>query len=260
MLLAELHAVLSAKSKAIPDEVWTRLSVFCTSFDPVQIRYVGREFCRFLETLELLARNYNAVRPPQKYLLLGNHNILTLNNQPRLPIQLMCAAMLRLDASCATFTSTHVLYIRLCLEARALQEALPILDKPILGFPLQTIKGVEEEPLCADHSVSSGFITQKSGLSSTVAADAVHEYYLLGAMVYIGLRRWRNALTLLEHVLVAPTQGVATGPMLEAYRKWTLVALLIEGKVGCLISLTSSIVLVMPFSLLLSPEVSTRKH
>lgn len=144
----------------------------------------------------------------------------------------MCGAMLRLDPSGATFTSTHLLYVQLCLEARILQEALPILDKPILGFPLQVIKGIEEEPLCADHPVSNGFITQTSGLSSTVNADAVHEYYLLGAIVYIGLRQWRKALTFLEHVLVAPTQNVAVGLMLEAYRKWVLVALLVEGKVG----------------------------
>ena len=139
--------------------------------------------------------------------------------------------MLRLDPSCATFTSSHILYIRLCADARALRAALPILDKPILSFPAQPAKAVEEQPLCADHLTSSGYITENSGLSLAITRDDVQEYYILGANIYIALQQWRNALTFLEHVLVTPTQNVATGPMVEAYRKWMLVALLIEGKV-----------------------------
>ena len=147
----------------------------------------------------------------------------------------MCAAVLRMDPSGATFTSTHLLYIRLCLEARALQEALPILDKPILSFPSQKTKNIEEHPLCASHSISSGYITQESGISTAVVVEVVYEYYLLGAMVYVGLRQWRKALTCLEHILVAPTQNMATGPMLEAYRKWVLIALLVDGKASLLL-------------------------
>ncbi|KAF2233035.1 hypothetical protein EV356DRAFT_577917 [Viridothelium virens] len=208
-IVSELQSIASSKPKPLPDDLWTRLSIFCTSFDPIQIRYVGNEFRRLLEHLERLARVYNS---------------------PRVPVQLMCAGMLRMDPSGATFTSTHLLYVQLCLEARTLEEALPILDKPIVGFPSQAIKGIEEQPLCADHQVSSAYITLNSGLSSAVSAEDVQEYYLLGAITYIGLRQWRKALTFLEHVLVAPTQNTATGLMLEAYRKWLLVALLIEGK------------------------------
>ncbi|KAI9686353.1 MAG: hypothetical protein M1822_003698 [Bathelium mastoideum] len=209
-ILAQLQAISPAKSKTFPDELWSKLSIFCTSFDPVQIRYVGTEFCRLLEFLNTIARTYNS---------------------PAMPIQLICAAMLRMDPSCATLTSTHLLYIRLCTDARALEEALPILDKPILSFPGTPMKTLEEQPLCAEHLVSNGYITEKSGLSTEVTQDSVYEYYILGAMIYIALRQWRKALTFLEHILVSPTQNVATGQMLEAYRKWVLVALLVEEKV-----------------------------
>jgi len=58
----------------------------------------------------------------------------------------------------------------------------------------------------------------------------VHEYFLLAASIYIGLRRWEEALLNLECVLAAPTQGTPSGLMLEAYQKWVVVGCLIHGR------------------------------
>ncbi|KAL9093501.1 MAG: hypothetical protein Q9165_003896 [Trypethelium subeluteriae] len=60
-IISQLQSVASSKSKPLSDELWTGLSIFCTSFDPIQIRYVGNEFRRLLEHLERLARAYNTV-------------------------------------------------------------------------------------------------------------------------------------------------------------------------------------------------------
>ena len=139
--------------------------------------------------------------------------------------------MLRLDPTTGVFTSTHLLLVRLCHEARAYSEAIPILDNYIHAFPATPTLHVA--PLiCSEQTPNSQYITEKSGLSEKIKAEHVHEYFLLGAMAYIGLRQWEQALLFLEYVLVSPTQGPANGLMLEAYRKYVLVGCLIEGKVS----------------------------
>lgn len=140
--------------------------------------------------------------------------------------------MLRLDPTTGTLTSNHLNYIRLCLEARMYRHALPILDNPISGFPTAPVSGATNAVPCADHSVSSAWITSRSSHSDKIEISHVQEYFLLGAMIYIGLEKYPQARLFLEHVLTSPTQGVASGMMVEAYRKWLLVGCLIEGKVS----------------------------
>jgi COP9 signalosome complex subunit 3 len=60
----------------------------------------------------------------------------------------------------------------------------------------------------------------------------VHEYFLMGAMLYVGLRQWDDALLYLQLVLTSPTSGTPSGLMLEAYQKWVLVECLVNGKVS----------------------------
>jgi COP9 signalosome complex subunit 3 len=142
--------------------------------------------------------------------------------------------MLRLDPSTSTFTSTHVLLLRLCLMARDFQSALPILDNIIFNFPMTKSSEVDEPYPCADHRDSAGYITIESDLTGVINAATVHEYYILGALVYIGLHMWEEAQLFLELVLVSPNQSVANGFMLEAYRKWVLVSCIITGRVSTL--------------------------
>lgn len=59
----------------------------------------------------------------------------------------------------------------------------------------------------------------------------IQEYYVLGAMAYLGLGRFKKAQQFLEHVLVVPSANTANGLMLEAYKKWVLVSCLVQGKV-----------------------------
>jgi hypothetical protein len=60
----------------------------------------------------------------------------------------------------------------------------------------------------------------------------VHEYYLLGALCYIALGKWEEAMLFLELVLMSPNASQANGFMLEAYRKWVLVGCIINGRVS----------------------------
>jgi COP9 signalosome complex subunit 3 len=68
------------------------------------------------------------------------------------------------------------------------------------------------------------------GLTLKLSSRDYLEYHLYGAMVYMGLKQWQNATSFLEIVLLAPTASVASVIMLEAYKKWVLVGLLLNGK------------------------------
>lgn len=50
-------------------------------------------------------------------------------------------------------------------------------------------------------------------------------------MAYLSVQRYKDALLFLEHVLTVPTQNVANGFILEAYRKWLMVGCLVDGNV-----------------------------
>lgn len=126
--------------------------------------------------------------------------------------------------------------------SRSFREALPILNNVIHSFPSHSPLGIDGQYPCSKHKNSSGYITLKSGLTEEATISIVHEYYIFGAMIYIGLRMWEEALLFLELVLVTPNQSVANGYMLEAYKKWILVGCILNGRV----SYTDTAVLVLP--------------
>lgn len=142
--------------------------------------------------------------------------------------------MLRLDPSCAVFTSTHLLFIRLCLHAKAYTSALPVLDSHICQFP--SLSGRPSSTSfslpCSKHESSLGFITESSGLSSKVSYKDYLQYFLYGGMVYMALKQWRKASHFLAIVISMPTLGCISMIMVEAYKKWVLVGLIQDGKVS----------------------------
>lgn len=143
--------------------------------------------------------------------------------------------MLRLDPSCAVFTSTHLLLVRLCLQARAYSCALPVLDKHICHLPTLTSRAHSNSTqplLCAEHGSSLSFMTDTSGLSSRLSYKDYLQYFLYGGMVYMALRRWRMAFHFLGVVTSMPTAGSISKIMVEAYKKLILVGLLEHGKVS----------------------------
>ena len=148
----------------------------------------------------------------------------------------MRSAMIRLDPTTGTFTHFHLKFIELCMETRSYAAAEPVLDNNIHSIPTkipaQVREGLEYSVPCADIATSGEYITQGSGHSEKVTLLDLQEYYLLGAMAYLGLRQFKKAQQLLEHVLVVPSVNVANGLMLEAYKKWVLVSCLVHSTVS----------------------------
>jgi len=145
------------------------------------------------------------------------------------------SAILRLDPASSTFTSSHLIFARLCLEARAFAAAVPVLEKNVFYFPPTTNKAGEDNmfPLpCSNHSTSSTFITPDSGLSAKLDYQNHLQYFLFGAMIYMGMKEWKRALVFLEYVLITPITNNASRIQVEAYKKWVLVNLLHKGAVS----------------------------
>jgi COP9 signalosome complex subunit 3 len=140
--------------------------------------------------------------------------------------------MIRLDPTTGTFTSFHLSFIQLCMETRSYAAAEPILDNYIHSIPTKipaaVREGLEYSVPCADVATSGEYIHQLSGHSEKVTLSDVQEYCLLGAMAYLGLRQYKKARQLLEHVLIVPSANTANGLMLEAYKKWVLASCLVN--------------------------------
>lgn len=129
-------------------------------------------------------------------------------------------------------TSTHLHFVRLCLQLRVLVEAVPLLEATIHNFPTAKSSSIDGTFLCLPHADSTGYISHESGLTAKLSIADVQEYFLLSAIMWIGLRQWDDALLNLELVMTSPTLGTPSGLMLEAYQKWTIVGCLINGRVS----------------------------
>ncbi|KAJ5696361.1 hypothetical protein N7536_006773 [Penicillium majusculum] len=190
--------------------LWTCAAHFLASFDGVQVRYAGREWRLLVELVGQASQTAS---------------------MPLLGATLVKDAMLRLDPSCAVFTSTHLLLVRLCLQAKAYSCALPVLNKQICHFPISLGRpSSDPSVLCADHSSGVSFMTEASGVSSKLSFRDYLQYFLYGGMVYMALKQWRNALHFLGIVISTPSTNSVSLIMVEAYKKWVLVGLLEKGK------------------------------
>lgn len=199
-------------------QLWEKALDFLQRFDPVQIRYAGGEFRRLFDTITSKLRTLKPRASSQA-----------------LALEVLGSAILRIDPSGATFTSTHLIFVRRCLEARAYSQALPVLNQNIFYFPAPTNKAAEHNLhryLSSNHESSSTFINPESGLSAKLIYQDYLQYFLFGAMCYMGLKEWKRALLYLELVIISPVMNHASRIQVEAYKKYVLVGLLHTGHVS----------------------------
>ncbi|CAL8579250.1 hypothetical protein XPA_005000 [Xanthoria parietina] len=216
VLLAHSNAG-KQKATTIGSPLWQKALEFLHRFDSVQIRYVGTEFRRLIMFVQ---------------------DVALAGKQPIAAVRPIGTAILRLDSSGSCYTSTHLVFVQLCLEARSFRAAKAILDKDIYELP-SSAKMVPDL-LCSRHDTSSGFITDKSELSDAISyRDPLH-YFLYGAMIYLALKEWRRAILFLEVVLTAPSKTQASQIQVEAYKKWVLANLLAYGEVPSSLPKTTS--------------------
>ena len=159
-----------------------------------------------------------------------NELLLLIRNQTQLLVP-MRNAILRFDATSSTLTSNHLLFLRSCIDTGLYRVALPILDLDIYSLPSDPVQGIDDVPLCADHTLSCTYISRASGISEELKIQHVQEYYSLGAHIYIGLCNFDRARLFLELALSIPTKDNAVNVyMLEAYKKLLLLGLMNQGR------------------------------
>ena len=205
----QIAAITSNKDKKRIDLLETYATLFLGTFDPIQIRYAGRDF---LELWQWMVEG-----------LQQSHDVNDLS--------FMVNALLRLDPTAGTLISPHLDIVRLCLLRGVPSQALPILDKDVYSLPMKTQKGVTDELPSEEHELSNAWITEKSGFSARMDTQHVLEYYLIGASIYIGLNIWHRARLFLECIILSPAvQHTVSALQVEAYKKWVLVGLIAQGR------------------------------
>lgn len=196
------------KDRSRAEEWINYATVFLASFDPIQIRYVDEQWRDLIDVC---------------FTILSGLNIRDFT-----PI---VTGLLRLDPTGGTFTTNHLRLLRHCLTAGCPSQVLPLLDHDIYAFPQKPTKNMPEELLNEESDLSNGFITEGSAFSGKPKLEHVLEYYLLGAGIYIGNRKFGRARLFLEYIILTPSSGHGSSALqMEAYKKWILLGLLSEGR------------------------------
>ncbi|EEB16413.1 COP9 signalosome complex subunit, putative [Pediculus humanus corporis] len=139
---------------------------------------------------------------------------LTNLKMPIRGIELMKKAIQKIQLNDAQLTPIHADLCQLCLLAKCFKTALPFLDTDITSIS-------QEGPQ---------FDTKYFLL-----------YYYYGGMIYTALKKYSQALYLFEVAVTTPAVAVSH-IMLEAYKKYILVSLILQGKITPLPKYTSHVV------------------
>ncbi|KAF6202310.1 hypothetical protein GE061_004708 [Apolygus lucorum] len=140
-------------------------------------------------------------------------------------IELMSVAITKIQTSPSQLTLVHADLCLLCLVAKCFKPALKFLD-----IDITSIATVDE----------AGQFDSKYFLM----------YYYYGGMIYTALKNYDRALYMFEVVISTPAMAVSH-IMLEAYKKYLLVSLILHGKVIPMPKYTSQVVgrFIKPLSL-----------
>ncbi|XP_012871793.1 PREDICTED: COP9 signalosome complex subunit 3 [Dipodomys ordii] len=163
---------------------------------------------------ELLAKNLSHLDTVLGALDVQEHSLGVLAVLPLRGIGILKQAIDKMQMNTNQLTSIHADLCQLCLLAKCFKPALPYLD-------------VDMMDICKENG----------------AYDAKHFlcYYYYGGMIYTGLKNFERALYFYEQAITTPAMAVSH-IMLESYKKYILVSLILLGKVQQLPKYTSQIV------------------
>uniref|UniRef100_A0A8C7J7N7 COP9 signalosome complex subunit 3 n=1 Tax=Oncorhynchus kisutch TaxID=8019 RepID=A0A8C7J7N7_ONCKI len=141
-------------------------------------------------------------------------NALVERKQPLRGVGILKQAIDKMQMNTNQLTSVHADLCQLCLLAKCFKPVLPFLELDMMD-------------ICKENG----------------AYDAKHFlcYYYYGGMIYTGLKNFERALYFYEQAITTPAMAVSH-IMLEAYKKYILVSLILHGKVQQLPKYTSQIV------------------
>lgn len=127
-------------------------------------------------------------------------------------------------------TTAHVCLARLAYSTNNVEPALQAIDKNIVFFPGMA-NPTEPKYLCDISLPPPAYVARETGLTGTLKPPQVMEYDLLCGLMYCSRREWAKAYAAFERIVAFPTrEGGVSKIMVEAYKKWVLVSLLLKGK------------------------------
>jgi len=139
---------------------------------------------------------------------------LVERSKPQWGIPVLTKAIEKIQLSPSQLTSVHSDLAQVCLLAKNLKPALKYLDVDTTD--------IAKEGAGFD---AKNFLT----------------YYYYGGMIYTGLKKFERAIYFFEIAITTPSMAVSH-VMLEAYKKYILVSLILHGKLPVLPKYTSQVV------------------
>ncbi|XP_011499010.1 PREDICTED: COP9 signalosome complex subunit 3 [Ceratosolen solmsi marchali] len=193
------------------------LAVLCAKFSDFNFVSVTMEVFKplFNQVQEFIVGcNGEQVRlVPDMYAELCHHftDALVEVKMPIRGIDLLCRAIRKIQLYDSQLTSIHGDLCKLCLLAKCFKPALEFLDIDI------------------------------TGISTDDDAKYFLLYFYYGGMIYTALKNYERALYFFEVCVMTPATAVSH-IMLEAYKKYILVSLILNGKIILLPNYTSNLV------------------
>ncbi|KAK4168919.1 hypothetical protein QBC43DRAFT_375459 [Cladorrhinum sp. PSN259] len=208
--LAVLNTVKANSSYPL-DQLLEKIALFVSSFDARQLRYGGRYFSRLIQQPRLV----------------------DLFPAP-IAVDLITTALLRLDPSGSVLTSHHCDLLRYAYMTCTIDAVLPLIEKSIVFYPGMKSTSHDRLP-CDPETPSVGFITVDNEFTTALNSKDVLEHDFLRGLSFVHKRRWQDAFDAFERVIAYPIKETSLQStsrlMAEAYNKWVLVGLLLNGKV-----------------------------
>lgn len=134
--------------------------------------------------------------------------------QPMRGIVPLRSAIAALSDDSKQLSPLHTDFVQLCLLSKCYRTALPIIDDEVFEVSTEATGLTPRDLLC---------------------------YYYYGGRVYIGMKQYKKALEFFKLVFTAPAV-VLSAVMVEAYKKFVLVSLIVHGQVASIPKYTSSVV------------------
>ncbi|KAL2255448.1 hypothetical protein VTK26DRAFT_3374 [Humicola hyalothermophila] len=215
--ISYLSLLIAARESLPQTDVLTKTTMFLSTFDSRQLRYAGKALSTVLGWLtsgELFPAS--------------------------VAVDLLTTALLRLDPTGSMLTSHHVSLVKFAYTTDNIEPALPLIEKNIVFYPGG--KGMNESrPRCDMELPPAAYLTTESGLTKPVTSNDVLQYDLFRGLCFIQRRSWRQAFDALERVVTYPARDSysCSKIMIEAYNKWILVGLLLDGKTPTLPATTA---------------------
>lgn len=135
-------------------------------------------------------------------------------------------------------TSHHLDLVYLAHNTDTAEHAFEVLDKQIVYFPgmaqdqsSSNLNALPQKSLCDMSLPPTDYIKQETGLTLNLDVEKVLEYDFYCGLLYCSREQWHKALAAFERVVTHPTRdGGVSRIMADAYKKWLLVSLLVNGR------------------------------